>query len=145
MAERWRRLLPGLWAGLLLCIAGLAAPAVFAALPSADAGQVVSRIFVREAWLSLGLAAVLLVLERRQVPHPGPGNVPLLWATVACTLLGYFVVQALMPAARLRQGALSFGQLHLISTVFYAIKTLAVLLLAWRATGAASVNRPPSS
>ena len=145
MAERWRRLLPGLWAGLLLCIAGLAAPAVFAALASADAGQVVSRIFVREAWLSLGLAVVLLGLEWRQPLRPGLGNVPLLWVTVACTLLGYFVVQALMPAARMRQGALSFGQLHLISTVFYAIKTLAVLLLAWRAAGAASVSRLPSS
>jgi hypothetical protein len=51
-------------------------------------------------------------------------------------------VQALMPAARVGQGALSFGQLHLVSTVFYGIKTLAVLLLAWRAAG---LSRPPSS
>ena len=142
MAERWRRLLPGLWAGLLLCIATVAAPAAFGALPSAEAGQVVSRIFVREAWLGLALAALLLALERRRPAQPGLGNMALLWATVVCTLLGYFAVQAMMPAARVGQGVLSFGQLHLVSTVFYGIKTLAVLLLAWRAAG---LSRPPSS
>ncbi len=57
----------------------------------------------------------------------------MLWGTVGCTLLGYFAVQALMPAARAGQGVLSFGQLHLISTAFYGLKTLLVLGLAWRA------------
>jgi hypothetical protein len=145
MAERWRRLLPGLWAGLLLCIAAIAAPAAFGALSSAEAGQVVSRIFIREAWLSLALAALLLALEWRRPALPGLGNVALVWATVACTLLGYFAVQALMPAARVGQGALSFGQLHLISTVFYGIKTLAVLVLAWRAAGRPELSQRPSS
>ena len=68
MALRWRRLLPGLWAGVLLCIALIATPAIFAALPSADAGKVVSRIFVQEAWLSLALAGVLLLLDRNPAP-----------------------------------------------------------------------------
>jgi len=142
MVDRWRRLLPGLWAGMLLCIAALAAPAAFNSLPSAEAGQVVSRIFVREAWISLGLAAVLLLLERGRGNQPGLGNVPLLWVTVVSTLLGYFAVQTLMPAARVGQVELSFGQLHLISTVFYGIKTLVVLLLVWRA---AAFSRPPFS
>jgi uncharacterized membrane protein (DUF441 family) len=145
MADRWRRMLPGLWAGMLICIAAIAAPAAFGALPNADAGQVVARIFVREGWLSLGLAAVLLWLQRRPggmaAAGPKVGNAALLWTTAVCTLLGYFAVQALMPAARTGQGVLSFAQLHLISTAFYGIKTLAVLLLAWRATG---VSRPPS-
>jgi hypothetical protein len=143
MAERWRRLLPGLWAGALLCIAAIAAPAAFGTLPSAEAGRVAAGIFVREGWLSLGLAAVLLGLERRAggatTSRRAPGNVVLLWTTVACTLLGYFVVQALMPAARAGQGMLGFGQLHLISTVFYGLKTLAVLLLAWRAASGAGL------
>ena len=42
--DRWRRLLPGLWAGWLLCVAGLATPAPFALLAQADAGRVVSRM-----------------------------------------------------------------------------------------------------
>ena len=149
MGERWRRLLPALWAGVLICIAAIAAPAAFAALPSADAGQVVARVFVREGWLSLVLAALLLWLEHRRagVAAVGPrvSNAALLWATVGCTLLGYFAVRALMPAARLGQGLLSFGQLHVMSTVFYGIKTLVVLLLAWRTAGAAGFSRPPSS
>ena len=47
MAERLARLLPALWAGLLLAIAVVAAPAAFAALPSADAGRVVGRMFIQ--------------------------------------------------------------------------------------------------
>ena len=38
MADRWRRMLPGLWAGMLICIAAIAAPSAFSALPNADAG-----------------------------------------------------------------------------------------------------------
>jgi hypothetical protein len=90
-------------------------------------------------------AGLLLGLERRVPPRRGVGSAALLWTTLVCTLLGYFAVQALMPAARAGQGALSFGQLHLISTLFYAVKTLAVLLLAWRAAGGVAVSRPPSS
>ncbi len=128
MLARAVRLLPGVWAGVLLCSAALAAPAVFAVLPTADAGKVVGHVFVREAWLSLALAAVLLWGLRLR-------HAWMLWGTVLCTLLGYFAVQALMPAARAGQGVLSFGQLHLISTVFYGLKTLLVLTLAWRVAG----------
>ncbi len=53
MLWRVRRMLPALWAGLLLCIAAIAAPAAFADLASADAGRVVGCSFAREAWLSL--------------------------------------------------------------------------------------------
>ncbi len=152
MQQRWCRVLPGLWAGLLLCIAFVAAPAVFATLPTPDAGRVVSRIFAQEAWISLALAATLLMLERAcarsldasrcnsRFTHP-----MLLWGTIVCTLLGYFAVQQLMPAARAGQGAFSFGQLHLISTAFYGMKTLLVLVLAWRATRAIGVVSPPPS
>jgi hypothetical protein len=142
MLSRLRRVLPGLWAGVLISIAALAAPAAFGTLVVADAGRVVAHIFVREAWLSLVLAALLLGLDRL---HGAPGrvNAGLLWGTVACTLLGYFALQPLMPAARGGQGLLSFGQLHLISTVFYGLKTLLVLALAWQMS--ADLSRRPSS
>ena len=145
MPARALRLLPGLWAGVLLCIAALAAPAAFAVLPSADAGRVVGHVFVREAWLSLLLAALLLLGRSRLPAAPGRiGNAALLWGTLACTLLGYFAVQWLLPAARAGQGVLSFGRLHLISTAFYALKTALVLWLAWRAAGG-RLNPPSSS
>ena len=130
--DRLRCLLPGLWAGALLCIAAIAAPAAFGALPASDAGRVVSRIFVREAWLSLVFAAVLLALGRspKVAGAAQRRQRAVLWAAIACTLLGYFAVQPLMGPAREGRGLLGFGALHLISTAFYGIKTLLVLWLA---------------
>ena len=152
IAARWRRLLPGLWAGLLLCVALIAAPAPFATLSPADAGRVVARIFAQEAWLSLGMGALLLLLERVLKPHPSAGqkgtlNVDewLILASAMCTALGYFGIQALLPAARAGQGALGFGSLHLLSVALFALKASLVLVLAWRAGAPLqALNRPSS-
>jgi len=153
MGEHLRRLLPGLWAGVLLCIAAIAAPAVFAQLERADAGRVVGRIFVQEAWLSLALGALLLVIERaraQRAAEAGTGSILstemlLVLGAVFCTVAGYFALQPMMPAARAGQGPLSFGQLHALSSAFYAVKVLLLLALAWRVAKPAGVNRPPSS
>jgi len=134
MPERLLRLLPGIWAGLLLCIALLAAPAAFATLPQAEAGRVVGWIFLREAWLSLGLAALLLALRLSGGRDGRAVDAALLLAVAACTGLGYFALQPWMAAARAGQGPLSFGQLHGISLGFYALKLLCLLALAWRVT-----------
>ena len=145
MRMRLRCMLPSLWAGVLVCIAAIAAPSVFAALTSADAGRVVSRIFLLEAWLSLALALLLLWLDHAPHGHDRSGRA-LLWGTLGCTLLGYFAVQPLMAAARAGQGVVGFGALHLISTVFYALKTLLVLWLAWRSVNpVGEFSRPPFS
>ena len=46
----------GLWAGVLLAIALIGAPAGFAVLSErADAGRVAGQMFVREAYLSLAM------------------------------------------------------------------------------------------
>lgn len=141
MIERWRRLLPGLWAGVLTCIALIATPAPFAMLQRADAGRVVARIFMQEAWLSLVLALLLLFMERRRAQDAamqGEGSVLstemlLLMGTIFCTVAGYFGVQPMLPAARAGEGPLSFGQLHAASAAFFALKAGLVLILAWRA------------
>lgn len=141
MLERARRLLPGLWAGWLLCVALLATPAVFSQLAGAEAGRLVGRMLAQEAYTSLVLGLLLLVLERvaaRRAAQAGTGpqfSIGMLLAlgAVFCTVAGYFAVQPLMPAARLGQGAFSFGQLHAVSAAFYLLKTLLVLVLAWRA------------
>ena len=79
------------------------------------------------------LAAVLLLASRHALPSGHRiGSALLLWGTVVCTVVGYFLVQSQMPAARAGQGPLSFGQLHLISTLFYGLKTVLVSVLAWR-------------
>jgi len=135
--------LAGLWAGALWTIALLAAPAAFAVLERADAGRLVGRLFSREALLSLIVAAVLLVIERRRAGKPGMTADTLLPLTALfCTVAGYYALQPMMDAARAGQGALSFGALHAISTGFYAVKAVAATWLAWRL---AAPLRPPRS
>ena len=153
MVERLRRLIPGLWVGLLLCIAGIAAPAAFAMLERADAGRVVGRVFVVEAWASLMLAMLLLAIERgraRDRADTSEGSVLsaemlLVLGTVFCTVSGYFAIQPLMAAARAGQGVFSFGQLHAISSVFFGLKIVLLVVLAWRAAGPAALSRRPFS
>ena len=150
--QRWRLLLPGLWAGWLLCVAALATPAAFALLPQADAGRVAGRMLAQEAYTSLALGVLLLVLERvaaRRAVAEGQGSqfsagMVLALGALFCTVAGYFALLPMMAAARAGQGPLSFGQLHAVSAVFYGAKVLLVLTLAWRAAGAALSRRPAS-
>ena len=150
---RLARLLPGFWLGGLVCVAALATPAPFALLARADAGRVVGRMLAQEAYASLLLGVVILLLERRasaraaaagQGSQFGAGMVLALGA-VFCTVAGYFGPQPLMAAARAGQGALSFGQLHAISAAFYAVKLVLVAVLAWRvASPDQGVAQPPA-
>ena len=141
LRARLRMLLPALWAGVLLCIALLAAPAPFATLPRTDAGRVVARIFAQEAYLSIAVALILLTVERRisrEAAAAGRGSVfstdlVLLLGTLFCTVAGYFAIQPMMAAARVGQTSLSFATLHGMSAGFFALKTLLVCSLAWRA------------
>ena len=139
-AQRWSAGLAAAWAGALLCLAALAAPAAFATLSAADAGRVAGRLFAHEATLSLVLALLLFVVEQKRARHAaeaGSGSVLsaamlLLLGTIFCTVAGYYAVQPMMAAARLGQGPWSFGALHAVSAVFYAIKIGLVIALAWR-------------
>lgn len=141
-AEFTRRFVPGLWAGVLLCIALVATPAPFATLAQADAGRVVARIFAQEAWLSLGLGGLLLMLERRraaEAAEAGKGSqfsveMGLALAALGATVLGHYGLQPMMAAAKAGQPTpLGFGALHGLSFGLFGLKALAVLALAWRA------------
>jgi hypothetical protein len=137
----------------LLCIALLATPAPFAVLAKADAGRVVGHIFLREAWLSLALGAVILLLERsraRRLADAGQGSqfsteMVLALGALFCTVVGYFGLQPMLAAARAGQGALSFGQLHGVSFGLFGLKTLLVLALAWREVRPGLRSPGPSS
>lgn len=149
-AERVRRLIPGLWAGALLCIALIATPAPFAALAAQDAGRVVGRIFAQEAFLSLVLGVAVLLLERRAAAAAeGQSRLstPMLLALAAIffTVAGYFGLQPMMAAARAGQGPWTFGQLHAVSLALFGAKIVVVLLLAWRAAGRPVSPAGPSS
>lgn len=140
IAGRFAALIAGLWAGILLCIGAIAAPAAFALLARPDAGRFVNRLFEQDAYLSIALALVLFAIERqrsRDATEAGTGsvfsaNLMLLLGTLFCTVAGYFAVQPMMEAARAGQGSLSFGALHGISAGFFVLKGLLVLALAWR-------------
>jgi hypothetical protein len=140
LAPALRRLLPGVWAGVLWCIALVATPAPFAQLAQADAGRVVARIFAQEAALSVGMAAGLFALEwawlRTRSPHPG-WRLPSMLVALAltCTLLGYYGLQPMLAQARMGLGPMSFGQLHAVSLLLFGLKLVAVSVLAWRVAG----------
>lgn len=134
-------LLPGIWLGMLLCLALMATPAGFALFTQAEAGRLAARLLQQEAALSLFFGALVLVLERQQAKQQALAEsssqfstgMVLALATLACTVVGYYVLQPMMVQARVEQGALSFAQLHLISGGFFVLKTLLVATLAWRA------------
>jgi hypothetical protein len=147
---RFAALLAGLWAGALLCIAALAAPAAFALLATVDAGRLVGRLFAHEAAMSLALAIVLFLFERRRTraaAEAGRGsalsaNLLLVLGALFCTVAGYYAIQPMMAAARAGQGAWSFGALHAVSAAFFGLKAVLVVALAWRLTRSAAELRP---
>ena len=133
----------GLWAGAIFGIAAIGAPAGFASLLPEAAGRVAGRMFMQEAYLSLAVAMVMLLLMRRLAradAEAGRGsvfstNIVLVLGTLFCTMFGYFAIQPMMAAARAGQGVLSFGALHAVSAAFFGLKGLLALALAWRLSG----------
>jgi hypothetical protein len=149
--ERLRRVLPGVWLGLLLAIAGIAAPLLFSQLDRAVAGRVAARLFAVEAQVALVLSVGLGLLERARAAHgPGPrvsAELLLCLGALFCTVLGHYALQPMMEAARAGQGRWSFGALHGASALMLGLKALLVAALAWRAARtqrepSGSVNRP---
>jgi len=140
MFARLQALLAALWGGFLLCIAFVAAPSAFAVLERAQAGAYVARVFSIEAQVSLAVALVLMLIERRiardAVEAGAASNVfsaRLLLPAIAlfCTIAGYYGLQPMMADAKAGHGAASFAALHGVSLAFFGVKGLAVLALAW--------------
>ncbi|MBX3623701.1 MAG: DUF4149 domain-containing protein [Rhizobacter sp.] len=129
-----------LWAGLILGIGLIAAPAAFAILQRSVAGAVAGRMFTHEAYAGLAFSALLLWAVRRvsrEDAEAGQGSqlsLPFVLVLIAlfCTVFGHFGVQPMMAAARAGEGVLSFGALHAISTALFGLKGLALVALAWR-------------
>ncbi len=143
---RVQALLAGLWAGVIVGIGAIAAPSLFAVLDRPLAGAGVGRILTVEARVSLFVAAVLFLLERRRVRDmasaAGGGtaamttNLLLVLGALFFTVFGEFAVRPMMEAARAGQAtALSFGALHGVSSVLFGLKGLLVIVLAWRLIG----------
>jgi len=103
----------------------------------------VGRVLAQEAWASLVIGLLLLLLERRAAQRDaasGAGSqfsagMLLALGTLFCTVAGYFAVQPMLASARSGQAALSFAQLHGVSVAFFALKLSLVAVLAWRGAG----------
>ena len=138
--QRFATVVAGVWAGALACIGAIAAPAAFATLARLDAGRFVGRVFMVEAYLSLAVAVLLFLIERRRsrdAAEAGAGSLfsadlVLLLGTLFCTVAGYFAIQPMLEAARAGQGPWSFGALHAASSALFVLKGLLVVALAWR-------------
>ncbi|MGS0756113.1 DUF4149 domain-containing protein [Roseateles sp. GG27B] len=117
----------------------MAAPSAFAVLDRAQAGLVVGRLFALEANISLAVALLLLLIERKLAQSTGrsllSASMLLPAGALFCTVAGYYALQPLMVAARAGQGW-SFLTLHALSFGFFGSKTLLVLILAWRSSKA---------
>lgn len=152
-AQRLAAWLAGIWAGILVALGFIAAPGLFGVLERTQAGLAAARLFETEAYVSLGAAVLLILLERRRIRavtgdprdsdfEPLAGGVSqvspelmLLLGALFCTVLGHFGLQPMMSAARDGQGVWSFATLHGASTVLFLAKLLLVLGYAWRAGG----------
>jgi hypothetical protein len=140
--ERLRRVLPGLWFGVLLAIALIATPAASSTLDKASFGAIARSIFAREAPTSLVLGMLILVIERRAAlqRHVASGvsqfstEMMLAAGALFCTVAGYYGLLPAMEQARSGVATgLTFLQLHAISLAFFGVKGLLVLALAWKA------------
>jgi hypothetical protein len=140
--ELLRKLLPGVWLGLLGAIAFVTMPAAFAVLDRISAGALARQVFAVEAPVSLAFGALLLIVERRFAleRHHATGSsqfsadMMLSLGALSCTVVGYYGLLPMMETARAGgTAALGFGQLHALGTAFFGAKGLLVLALAWRA------------
>lgn len=142
--SRIQTLLATLWAGMVLTVGGLAAPALFSVLERQAAGLGAGRMFSIEARVSFVFAVLIFLLERRRVrdaveagQSASAVSATLLLALSALflTIMGEFVLHPLIEAAKAGQATtLSFGALHGISSSLYWLKALLIGVLAWRQT-----------
>mgnify|MGYP006138900101 FL=1 len=138
--------LAGLWAGVVLALGGLAAPALFSVLERSVAGTGAGRIFALEAHVSLGMCLLMFVLERRRVrdavdagqtQSAMSATLLMVLAVLFLTIFGQHVLHPMIQAARSgHDTALSFGVLHGMSAVLYWCKAVLLLVMAWRLSGA---------
>lgn len=151
--QRFAALVTGLWAGVLVGIGAIAAPIAFAALARADAGRFVNRVFMTEAYVSLAIAMLLFLVERRRTRDAAEAavgshvsaNLMLLLGTLFCTVGGYFAIQPMLEAARAGEGRWSFGTLHAVSSMLFVLKGVLVIVLAWRFAALGPSIRPSAT
>jgi len=134
-----------LWAGALWALGYIAAPAVFAAVPSVVAGDVVAQLLTRLGWVSIGCASAMFVLVRLSSDLAGRKRFLnlLVLAMLACALVMWAGLQPAMAQLRELAGPggvraspywTQFAVMHGVSQLFHVIESVlaAVLVLKSR-------------
>jgi hypothetical protein len=136
-----RLLVAVLWAGSLWALGYIAAPAVFAAVPSLVAGDVVAQLLTRLGWVSIACAALMLVLVRVS-PDLDAGRKRflnlLVLAMLACALVMWAGLQPAMAQMRELAGPggvraspywTQFAIMHGVSQLFHVIESVLAAIL----------------
>lgn len=135
-----RLLLAALWAGSLWALGYIAAPAAFATLSSAQAGDLVAALLTRQAWLSIACAALLFVLlwlSRDLAPARKRFLGWLVLSMLACALVIFVGLQPAMAHLRALAGEggvraspywTQFAVMHGVSQLFHLVQSV---LGAW--------------
>ncbi len=152
LLQRVQTLLVGVWLGLVVALALVAAPTLFKMLDRELAGQVAGAMFRIEAQVSLGLAMALFLIERhraRSAAREG-SRLPmtgllLVLGSLFCTVLGYYGIQPMMEQSKAGLPTpLSFGALHGMSSSFFMLKGVLLAVLLWRLAGRATGSQAAS-
>ncbi|HEY8025304.1 MAG TPA: DUF4149 domain-containing protein [Burkholderiaceae bacterium] len=147
--DRTRRLIATFWIGSLWTIGYVVAPTLFATLSDrALAGTIAGSLFHVQAWMSLGCALAMLVLQmwqdrrsRNDLERDRRRGTHLIVGMVVCTVIGYFCLQPFMAALREAAGPagvlaseakLEFGVLHGTASFLYLVNSLLGLALILR-------------
>jgi len=135
-----RLLVAALWAGSLWALGYIAAPAAFATLENAQAGNLVATLLTRQAWLSIACALLLFLLLRwsRDLAPPRKRFLSLLvLAMLACALVIFVGLQPAMAHLRELAGPegvraspywTRFAVMHGVSQLFHIVQSV---LGAW--------------
>ncbi len=120
--QRVARLAATMWVGSQWTIGFLVAPILFNTLnDNALAGSIAGSMFRAEAWVSLVCGVLLWWLR--------PAQRKLVLALLVCTLIGYFGLHSFLAESKASGDKSLFALLHGLSSLIYAIQSIAALYL----------------
>lgn len=125
-------MLLALWAGSLVTVCAIAAPAAFAVLPERHlAGEVAARLFFIETIIGVIVAAVVLSthgLGRVILPRSAA---VLIAVGAAAPLISHLVLSPLMDSARAAGDMSRFGMLHGVSALLFGLACVCSVATLW--------------
>jgi hypothetical protein len=132
IAQRLVAMVIALWAGSLVTVCAIAAPAAFAVLPDRHAaGQVAARLFLIETVIGV-VASVCFLAAFAMSRIIAPRSVAILVVIAAAApLLSEVVLGPLMESARRAGDMARFGALHGVSALLFGVACVCSVIALW--------------